>query len=44
VRGFNIAEAAAGELQWLAVSDVNADALRRFVQGLAQGQVAPQLD
>ena len=44
VRGFNIAEAAAGELQWLAVSDLNAEALRRFVPGLAQGQVAPQLD
>jgi anti-sigma factor RsiW len=35
VRGFNIAHATGSDMDWLAVSDVNADVLAAFVQRLA---------
>jgi len=35
VRGFNVAHAVGGEMDWLAVSDLNADELKAFVQKLA---------
>jgi anti-sigma factor RsiW len=37
MRGFNVARASGSGMDWLAVSDVNADALTRFVQQLAAG-------
>ena len=36
VRGFNVAHATGSGMDWLAVSDVNADVLSAFVQKLAR--------
>jgi anti-sigma factor RsiW len=37
MRGFNVARATGSEMDWLAVSDINADELTQFVQRLAAG-------
>jgi anti-sigma factor RsiW len=39
VRGFHVAAAQGAQMQWVATSDLNADVLAVFVQGLARGQV-----
>ena len=44
VRGFNVASAHGGEMQWLATSDLGQDALRAFVEGLARGTVMPVVE
>jgi hypothetical protein len=41
VRGFNIARATGSGMDWIAVSDVNADELTEFVQRLAQQSSTP---
>ena len=41
VRGVNVAHASASGMDWLAVSDVNADVLTRFVQRLAHAASSP---
>ena len=41
VRGFNVVHASGSGMEWLAVSDVSADFLPRFVQRLASDAVAP---
>jgi anti-sigma factor RsiW len=41
VRGFNVATARGNEMQWLATSDLGAEALQAFVDGLARGAVTP---
>jgi anti-sigma factor RsiW len=41
VRGFNVAHASGSGMDWLAVSDVNADVLSAFVQRLARAEAAP---
>jgi anti-sigma factor RsiW len=41
VRGFNVAHASGSGMEWLAVSDVSADALSAFVQRLARAEAAP---
>jgi anti-sigma factor RsiW len=41
VRGFNVAHATGSGMDWLAVSDVNADELTQFVQRLAQQAGTP---
>jgi anti-sigma factor RsiW len=40
VRGFNVAHASGSEMDWLAVSDLSADALSAFVERLAAGEPA----
>jgi anti-sigma factor RsiW len=40
VRGFNVAHATGSGMDWLAVSDVNADVLAQFVQRLAANSAA----
>ena len=40
-RGFNVASAHDGEMEWLATSDLGMVALRAFVDGLARGAVTP---
>jgi len=44
VRGFNVAAAQGAQMNWWAISDLNAADLEAFVQGLARGQVAPGAD
>ena len=44
VRGFNVAGAQGAQMNWWAISDLNAADLEAFVQGLARGQVAPSTD
>ena len=39
-RGFNVAAAHGGEMEWLAASDLNGADLAAFVQGLAHGKVS----
>ena len=39
LRGFNVARATGSGMDWLAVSDVNADALAQFLQRIAAGPV-----
>ena len=41
VRGFNVVHATGSGMDWLAVSDVNADELTQFVQRLAQQAATP---
>jgi anti-sigma factor RsiW len=41
VRGFQLAEAMAAQMQWIAVSDLNGKELAAFVNGLANGSLAP---
>jgi anti-sigma factor RsiW len=41
VRGFNVVHATGSGMDWLAVSDVNADELAQFVQRLAQQSATP---
>ncbi|HEX4524292.1 MAG TPA: anti-sigma factor [Casimicrobiaceae bacterium] len=41
VRGFNVAHATGSGMDWIAVSDVNADELTQFVQRLAQQTPTP---
>jgi hypothetical protein len=41
VRGFNVVHATGSGMDWLAVSDVNADELAQFVQRLAQQTPTP---
>jgi hypothetical protein len=41
VRGFNVVHATGSGMDWLAVSDVNADELTEFVQRLAQQSATP---
>lgn len=40
VRGFNVAAAVGGEMQWVAASDLNAAELGAFASGLARGLVS----
>jgi anti-sigma factor RsiW len=42
VRGFNVVRASGAGMDWLAVSDTNAEALTAFVERLAGGDAAPQ--
>jgi anti-sigma factor RsiW len=44
VRGFNVAAAQGAQMNWWAISDLNAADLEAFVQGLARGQVAPSAE
>ena len=44
VRGFNVATASGSEMEWIATSDLGADVLSAFVQGLAQGAVSQPSD
>ena len=41
LRGFNVARATGGGMDWLAVSDVNVDVLDRFVQQISEDPAAP---
>jgi anti-sigma factor RsiW len=41
VRGFNVVRASGAGMDWLAVSDTNAEALMAFVERLAGGDAAP---
>jgi anti-sigma factor RsiW len=41
VRGFNVAHARGSGMDWIAVSDVNADVLSPFVQRLARPEASP---
>lgn len=44
VRGFNVATAQGAEMEWLAVSDLQASELSEFVEGLARGEPRPVAD